>query len=67
MVVLNADQLNTTHNLSVFHDDVLQPKSSDTEDVKAWLEERIQDQIEGAIQRPAGRRRWGDPAQSARS
>ena len=47
MVVLNADQLNTTHNLSVFHDDVLQPKSSDTEDVKAWLEERIQDQIEG--------------------
>lgn len=47
MVVLNADQLNTTHNLAVFHDDVVQPRSSDFEDTKAWLEERIQDQIEG--------------------
>ena len=47
LVVWNADQLNTTHNLAVFHDDVVQPRSSDFEDVKAWLEERIQDQIEG--------------------
>ena len=47
MVVWNADQLNTTHNLAVFHQDVVQPRSSDFEDVKAWLEERIQDQIDG--------------------
>ena len=47
LMVWNADQLNTTHNLAVFHDDVVQPKSSDFEDVKAWLEDRIQDQLEG--------------------
>ena len=47
IAVWNADQLNTTHNLTVFHSDALQPKSSDFEDGKAWLEERIQDQMEG--------------------
>lgn len=47
MAVWNADQLNTTHNLALFHEDVVQPLSADMEDVKAWLEERIQDQIEG--------------------
>ena len=47
MSVWNADQLNTTHNLALFHGDVVQPLSADMEDVKAWLEERIQDQIEG--------------------
>ncbi len=47
ITIWNADQLNTTHNLTVFHADALQPKSSDFEDGKAWLEERIQDQMEG--------------------
>ena len=37
LVVWNADQLNTTHNLAVFHDDVVQPRSSDFEDVKASM------------------------------
>ncbi len=46
IAIWNADQLNTTHNLAVFHPDALQPKSSDFEDSKAWLEERIQDQME---------------------
>ncbi len=47
IAIWNADQLNTTHNLAVFHGDALQPKSSDFEDGKAWLEERIEDQMEG--------------------
>ena len=46
IVIWNADQLNTTHNLAVFHPDALQPKSSDFEDGKAWLEDRMQDQME---------------------
>ena len=46
IAIWNADQLNTTHNLAVFHPDALQPRSSDFEDGKAWLEERIQDQME---------------------
>lgn len=47
ITIWNADQLNTTYNLSVFHPNTLQPKSADFEDGKAWLEERIQDQMEG--------------------
>lgn len=47
ITIWNADQLNTTHNLSVFHPDALQPKSADFEDGKEWLEEQIQDQMEG--------------------
>jgi hypothetical protein len=46
-VIWNADLLNVTYNLPLFHDDVLEPPSADFEDVKSWLEERIQDQIEG--------------------
>jgi hypothetical protein len=47
LVIWNADLLNITYSLSLFHPDVLEPSSADFEDVKAWLEERIQDQIEG--------------------
>jgi hypothetical protein len=46
-VIWNADLLNVTYNLPLFHDDVLEPPSADFEDVKSWLEERIQDQIDG--------------------
>lgn len=46
IAIWNADQLNTTHNLAVFHRDTLQPKSADFEDGKVWLEARIQDQME---------------------
>jgi hypothetical protein len=47
MVIWNSDLLNVTYNLPLFHTDVLQPPSAEFEDVKAWLEDRIQDQIEG--------------------
>ena len=47
MVIWNADLLNVTYNLTLFHPDVIEPPSADFEDVKAWLEERIQDQIDG--------------------
>jgi hypothetical protein len=46
-VIWNADLLNVTYNLPLFHDDVLEPPSAEFEDVKSWLEERIQDLIEG--------------------
>lgn len=45
--IWNADQLNTTYNLNLFHSDVLNPPSTDFEDIKVWLEDRIQDQIDG--------------------
>jgi hypothetical protein len=44
-VVWNADRLNRTYSLSLFHQDVLEPPSSDPEDVKAWLEERFADLV----------------------
>ncbi|WP_158744960.1 hypothetical protein [Acidisphaera sp. L21] len=47
LVIWNADLLNVTYNLPLFHDDVLEPPSADFDDVKSWLEERIQDQIDG--------------------
>jgi hypothetical protein len=47
LVIWNADLLNITYSLSLFHTGVLEPPSADFEDVQAWLEERIQDQIEG--------------------
>lgn len=46
MVMWNADTLNRTHSLSLFHSDVLEPGSDDPEDVKAWLEERFIDLVE---------------------
>ncbi len=39
--VWDADQLNETNNMSVFHTDAIRPASSDPEDVKAWLEARF--------------------------
>lgn len=46
--VWNADQQNTTHSLSRFHRDALEPPiGSSFEDRKRWLEDRIQDQQRG--------------------
>jgi hypothetical protein len=41
--IWDADKLNTTYNMSMFHGDSLQPPSSDREDVKDWLEQRCAD------------------------
>ena len=41
VVVWNADKLNRTYSLSMFHPDTLEPPSADPEDVKAWLEDRF--------------------------
>ncbi len=41
VVVWNADKLNRTYSLSIFHQDALEPPSVDPEDIKAWLEERF--------------------------
>ncbi len=57
-VVWNADRMNRTYSLSLFHQDVLEPPSSDPEDVKAWLEERFADLVRGKVRRGAGHRRW---------
>ena len=39
--IWDADQLNETNNMSVFHADAIRPPSSDSEDTKAWLEARF--------------------------
>ena len=39
--IWDADQMNATNNMSVFHADASRPPSADPEDVKAWLEERF--------------------------
>jgi len=41
IVVWNADKMNRTYSLSIFHQDALEPPSVDPEDVKAWLEDRF--------------------------
>lgn len=41
LVVWNADKLNTSYSLSMFHADALEPESADIEDVKRWLEGRF--------------------------
>lgn len=41
IVVWNADKLNTSYSLSMFHADALEPESGDIEDVKRWLEGRF--------------------------
>lgn len=41
VAVWNADMLNRSYSLSMFHADVLEPASADPEDVKAWLEDRF--------------------------
>ncbi len=44
--VWNADQQNVTSSLTVYHPEVEEPPSDDPVDVQAWLEGRIQDQME---------------------
>jgi hypothetical protein len=39
--IWDADKMNTTYNMSIFHEDARQPQSLDPEDIKAWLEERF--------------------------
>lgn len=46
VVVWNADKLNRTYSLSMFHPDALEPPSADPEDVKAWLEGRFTHLVE---------------------
>lgn len=46
VVVWNADKLNRTYSLSMFHPDALEPPSADPEDVKAWLEDRFAHLVE---------------------
>jgi hypothetical protein len=43
--VWNADLLNRTHSLSAFHPDALEAPAGSFDDTKAWIEERIGDQI----------------------
>lgn len=45
--VWNADLLNQTHSISKFHPDVLQCPVGTFDDTKAWLEERLSDQMAG--------------------
>ena len=47
--VWDADKMNTTYNMSVFHQDARRPQSDDPEDVKAWLEERFIDLVERRV------------------
>lgn len=42
-VIWDADQMNATNNMSVFHSEASRPRSEDREDVKAWLEARFLD------------------------
>ena len=44
--IWDADRMNATNNMSLFHEAALQPSSSDPEDVKAWLEERFTDLVD---------------------
>ncbi|MCR0984162.1 DEAD/DEAH box helicase family protein [Roseomonas populi] len=43
--IWNADLLNQTHSISKFHTDALIAPPGNFEDTKAWIEERLQDQI----------------------
>lgn len=45
LVVWNADRMNRTYSLSIFHPDALEPSSSEPEDGKKWLEERFAHQV----------------------
>ena len=44
--IWDADKMNATNNMSLFHREALQPTSVDPEDVKAWLEQRFTDLVE---------------------
>ena len=43
--IWDADTMNTTYNMSIFHEDARQPRSRDPEDIKAWLEEKFIEQV----------------------
>ena len=45
--VWNGDRHNQTYNLSVFHSDVVEPPSTDFQEVRVWLEERIAEMAVG--------------------
>ncbi len=44
--IWDGDQQNTSCNLSLFHKDARKPSATDSEDVKAWLEQRFMDVAE---------------------
>lgn len=44
-VLWNADKMNRTYSLSMFHKDVLESPSADPEDGKAWLETQFTDMV----------------------
>ena len=44
--IWDADKMNATNNMSLFHREALQPPSAEPEDVKAWLEERFTDLVD---------------------
>jgi hypothetical protein len=48
--IWDADKMNGTNNMSLFHRAALQPASADPEDVKAWLEQRFTDLVERRIE-----------------
>ena len=48
MVVINADQQNTTHSLSTFFSDArVPPASGSLEDNRAWIESEITQMVQG--------------------
>lgn len=47
LTVWNADLRNTTHSLTLFHPDALQPQHDDFDEIKRWLEARMQEQSQG--------------------
>jgi len=44
--IWNADTMNTSHSLSLFHEDAQAPGSARQEDVKKWLQHRFEDLVE---------------------
>src|SRR5271165_4862737 len=47
--IWDADKMNATNNMSLFHREALQPTSVDPEDVKAWLEQQFTDLVERLV------------------
>jgi hypothetical protein len=43
--IWDADKMNTTYNMSIFHQDARQPQSLDPEDIKEWLEEKFMELV----------------------
>jgi hypothetical protein len=59
--IWDADKMNATHNMAGFHEEALQPASTDPEDVKAWLEDRFADR-RATVRRGSRCWRWRDAA-----